>query len=178
MAMVWRLYYVPFEKLSDFFGCKNPDLLKQVLMGVKESIHQNHELLEKSLTEISTGQCIKERAFEYAQGLEYLCKFYGVSVPQEGNNACRWDWIDEVEVILPLITSGAPIPIPVREIPLVGHLTPEQIAQTIKTLERYDTDDIVQPKENESSEILAFRCCYTSWLKEARQGEGIVSFLW
>jgi hypothetical protein len=89
MAMVWRLYYVPFEKLTDFFSCNTPDLLKRVLMGVRESTSQNQELLEKVLTEISTEQCIKERAFEYAQGLEYLCKFYGVVVPQEGNDTCR-----------------------------------------------------------------------------------------
>jgi hypothetical protein len=164
--------------LAQFFGSNKPDLLNQVLTGVKDSILQEKELLEKSLTEIATGNCVKECAYEYAKGLEYLCKFYGVSVPQEGNDACRWDWIDEVEIIYPLISSGSPIPIPVREIPLIGHLTPEQITQTIKTLKRYDTDDIVQPKENESAEILAFRCLYTSWLKEARQDEGIVSFLW
>jgi hypothetical protein len=178
MSTIWKLYYVPFDKLTNFFGCNNSDLLGHVLEGINESNQQNTESLKKSLLEISTGQCIKERSFEYGKGLEYLCKFYGVPVSQENYDACRWSWIDEVEVILPLITSGSPIPIPAREIPLIGHLTPEQIIQTIETLKRYDTDDIVQPKENESADILAFRCLYVSWLREAKQDEGIVSFLW
>jgi hypothetical protein len=77
-----------------------------------------------------------------------------------------------------LITSGPPIEFPLTENVLVGHLTPESIAETIKQLSRYDTDEVIESEQGEDADILEFRCRFVSWLKEARSGEGIISFLY
>lgn len=177
MSMRWHLYYVDFSKFSELSTWSDTDIHERVLSKQNNLAIDDPSSIETALHEMSKGQCIPEHASLYAYAFEFLCCYFGTRVEQEGIDECRWSWIDEVEVIEPLITSGPPIEFPLTENVLVGHLTSEGIAETIKQLSRYDTDEVIEPEQGESPDILEFRCLFVSWLKEIRSGEGIVSFL-
>lgn len=177
MSMQWHLYYVDFTNFLEISTWSDSDVRTIVSANKGNLTFDNPEQIILALSEIIKKQCVSEHASLYAQACEFLCNHFGTRIPQDAYDECRWDWIDEVEIITPLITSGPPLEFSLTENVLVGHLTPDDITDTIKNWSRYDTDDSLEPEQDEDPDIVSFRCLFVSWLKEARPNEGIVSFL-
>jgi hypothetical protein len=187
MSITWRLYYIDLKRLQSFYGSGNMTITNQILEKYKDEMIYNKPIklsfdfsmdYRDILTDIALGNCNTKKSIEYGYALKYLCQFFGDPVPQEQYVEYNMQWFTDLEVILPLIESNPPIPIPTSDTIKISYMTYQQIKTTIDQLKIYDTDDIIEPLYNENPEIFTARCAYVSWLKEVKEGEGIISFLY
>lgn len=184
MGSIWHLYYVPLETLTSFWGTRDDPLVdaiydKYIADVLDEFYDEDEKQLDfrKVLKDIASSRSDDDIPAEhYGYTLEYICKFFGYPVDMGNLEECSLEWYDEIGIMSPLFEGTPPIPIPVTGYgdPLIGHFTFEQIQEQLELLKQYDSDD---SNLEVSDRLTASRQNYYSWLKEAKSGDAIVSFL-
>lgn len=187
MSLIWRMYYIDWEIFSEFCCHGNSAIAEETTEKYFTSALVPYEGvsvddLTEAIRGIAAGDLSPsspEGKFMIPLALEAVCNHLGTLVNLESFKRCRWEWIDEMEILEPLIESGPPVPLGSNlGETVIGYLTPEQVKTVIGENERYDTDDVLSPINDESPDILSDRCTFISWLKEAKPNEAVVSFLY
>lgn len=155
------LYWTIEEKFS--YELQHNDL------WFEEEIQRGAITLRDALVHIIEGrpQDNPATAFQYGYAVELLCKHFGHFLEGDG----LINRIVDLEIQTAILESGVPIPVPPPpDIPIIGHLTSEQVIDEYIHLKE---QSLIHPDQYIEDARQEFR----SFLRQAHQkGLGLVSF--
>src|SRR5215469_12754388 len=132
MSSSLNVYFEDVSEVRACYGCKDESLRKGVQRRFRSEIAHYDKWfaddssgrgppLKDALGEILTGK-IESPAYgaQYGYAFLLLCKYVGTETSNEWFKDFRSWWLPQVKIILTLVESGPPVPIPVADFPAIG----------------------------------------------------------